>query len=312
MLKRISRSLASLKLAVVLLVVLAAVLAWNLSGSGQGPGICAVVRLQEWLVRGAAQRAGNQYLVRCMNSLSLEETADRVCCHSCRLNRVTDRRYPDVPPGDRRADGPAGRGRAEKLLINDRSVVTAVSDSARGRLSTEFSFCPGPVDWPDGKSIDWGQANGRGLKVLKYYRHARERVTWVADEVDYQGPALRLELSDPAGNPVATDWLTGNLFGGEAVIGPTSYELLPITNDSLLKDFLDPPTKDLGKAGILSIHHEGDMQRVNVDRHLRQEDSPLADRVSRWRSLSTFPTPGPRRMASLSRAVIGRITPCWN
>lgn len=159
--------------------------------------------------------------------------------------------------------------RGEKITLSDRSVVSVVSTSSKGRLSTEFSFAPGPVDWSPEMTLDWGEEKGLGLKVLKFYRHAREKVTWVEDDFDYQGPALRLKLTGPSGNEVATDWLTANLFGGEAVIGPTHYELLPVTNDSMLDDFMDPPSsEELGDAGVLSIHHEGKMQRVKIDDHV--------------------------------------------
>jgi hypothetical protein len=121
------------------------------------------------------------------------------------------------------------------------------------------------VDWPEGRELDFGVSDGFGFKIVNFYRHARERKEWVADEVDYQGPAIELRLTGPGGGAVAQNWLAGSVFGGEAVIGPTKYDLLPIPVESMLDDFLQPPTDDLGQAGVLSIHYDGQMHRVSVD-----------------------------------------------
>ena len=269
MFKSIYRSLASLKLAVVMLVVLAAVLAWATfleAAKGREYAQWYIYR-SSWFVTLLAVLGANILSAALIRFPWKRRQIGFVVTHAGLIVLLAGSITTFLHGIEGQMVLQEGE-RLEKILIKDRSVITALSHSARGRRSSEFSFCPGPVDWPEERSIDWGEEDGLGLKVLKYYRHARERISWVADEVDYQGPALKLELSDPAGNPVATDWLTGNLFGGEAVIGPTSYEVLPISSDSLLEDFRDPPTKDLGQAGILSIHHEGQMQRVHVDQQI--------------------------------------------
>ncbi len=151
----------------------------------------------------------------------------------------------------------------DQFLVTQRSVVTAVGRTGRGRVSTQFSFSPGPVDWPAGKSLDFGTDDGLGLKVLRFYRHARQRTEWVADQRDYQGPALQLRLYGPTGNPVAEDWLAANAFGGEAIIGPTKYDLLPLPVATMREDFVAPPG-ELAGAGVLSVHYADRLQRIRV------------------------------------------------
>ena len=114
------------------------------------------------------------------------------------------------------------------------------------------------------KDLDFGTDNGLGLKVLRFHRHARPRTEWVADQRDYQGPALQLRLHGPTGNTVAEDWLAANVFGGEAIIGPTKYDLLPLPVAAMREDFVEPPS-GLAGAGVLSVHYAGRLQRIEVD-----------------------------------------------
>ncbi len=164
----------------------------------------------------------------------------------------------------------------DELVMTDRSVLKIVYPGEQRRVSTELAFSPGPVDWPDGEELDFGQSRELGVKIVKFVRHATEHVTWVADDRDYEGPALRLRLDGPQGDPVAEDWLAATLYGGEAVIGPTGYQLWPLQVPSMLEDFLRPPTEGLGKAGVLSMHYQGEMHRVSVDGRIGQS-VPLGD-----------------------------------
>ena len=158
-------------------------------------------------------------------------------------------------------------------LVTSRSVITATQLADGGQVATDFAFAPGPTDWPEGKSLDFGQEDGLVLKILKFIRHARERVEWVADASDYEGPALELRLCGPGGGWVDEDWLAASLFGGEAVIGPTMYQLWPLPVATMVEDFLHPPSEPGKTLGTLSMHHEGQMYRVPVDGNVGQRVS---------------------------------------
>ena len=153
----------------------------------------------------------------------------------------------------------------EHMRIPGSDRIKIERPSARGHAVTEVSFQPGPVSWPEGRTLDMGTADGLGLRVLAFHPRARQTTEWVADSEDYSGPALRLLLSGRNGNAVvAEEWLSGNAFGGEAIIGPTRYMLLPLPLETMLQDFTDPPV-DMGSAGVLSIHCDGQLKRVPVE-----------------------------------------------
>ncbi len=152
-----------------------------------------------------------------------------------------------------------------EFVVASHSVIRIAHTTGQREISTELSFAPGPVDWPEDRELDFGQSRGLGVKILKYYRHAVEYSAWLEDEQDYQGPALQLRLDNAQGEVVAEDWLAATAFGGEAVIGPTGYQLWPLTVATMLEDFRQPPVDNLGSAGVLSMHHGGKMYRAPID-----------------------------------------------
>jgi hypothetical protein len=186
---------------------------------------------------------------------------------------------------------------ADRIQLTTSSAITVARPEEPGRPAATYAFRPGPADWPDGRQLDFGTADGVGLKILKFYQHARGTTEWVADEHDFVGPALQLLLTGPSGNTVTKDWLSGNLFGGEAVIGPTHYELLPLPAETMLDDFLNPPTEQPGRSGILSMHYQGQMLRVPVADRLGQKiplgDSGLAVEIVEYLA-NARPTPSGR------------------
>lgn len=182
----------------------------------------------------------------------------------------------------------------DELLVTGRSVLTATRLADGGQVATDFSFAPGPADWPEGKSLDLGQDGGFGLKIVKFYRHAGERVDWVADSRDTDGPALELSLRGPSGGLVDQDWLAAGLFGGEAVIGPTLYQLWPLPTATMVEDFLHPPSGPGDQTlGTLSIHHAGKMYRVPVQGNVGKR-VPLGETGIEVELVACFPDARPK------------------
>ena len=260
------RMMASLRLAVTLLVVLAAVLAWaTILEAERGRELAQwYVYTSPWFVVLLGLLGLNILAATTIRMPWRKRQIGFVITHAGLLVLLVGAVQTFVSG----IEGRVVLGEAEKtdqLLLTGRSLITVQRPTVEGQISSRFSFTPGAVNWPAGKVVDFGESGGLGLRIVNFYRHARSHIDWVADDKDYDGAALRLELSNQSGQTVAEDWLTASVYGGEAVIGPTKFDLLPITVDSMLEDFVDPPTDELGAAGVLSMHYEGKMYRFRID-----------------------------------------------
>ncbi|MGO8753051.1 MAG: cytochrome c biogenesis protein ResB [Thermoguttaceae bacterium] len=160
---------------------------------------------------------------------------------------------------------------ADRIMVTDREELVVAWEGQKGfhgEGPVHYLFRAGPVDWPEGKSLDFGRLGGMGLKVLKFYRHARVDEHWVADEEGQGGPALEFGLAGKDGQTVHREWLAPDEIGDEQSVGPAQFRLLRATADSMADDFLHPPAADMDKEGVLSVHYEGRMYRVPVSANL--------------------------------------------
>ena len=269
MLKSVHRMLASLKLAVTLIVLLASVLAWaTILEARYGR------EFAQWYVYGSPWFLG---FLAALGINILAATTVRfpwkrshtgfVVTHAGLLVLLVGAVQTFLLGIEGQISLQEGQ-QADQVLITNRSRITARRQSARGRVATEFTFHPGPVDWPERQQLDFGTSDDLGLKILRFYRHAHERTDWVEDALNYDGAVLRLELRGPDDRPLNQEWLAANQFGGEAILGPTRYDLWPVPVASLVEEFLEPPVENLGETGVLSIHYEGRIQRVSVAEYL--------------------------------------------
>ncbi|MGA2616543.1 MAG: cytochrome c biogenesis protein ResB [Thermoguttaceae bacterium] len=158
----------------------------------------------------------------------------------------------------------------DRMVLTDRCQVVAhwIDMSGRpDRLPVGFVFRPGPVDWPEGETLDLGDQSGVRLKVTRLICHAVVDETWVADESGGGQPALRFALAGPNGTPGEGQWLVASPMGGGAAMGPIELEFQRVPAASMLEDFLQPP-KEMDSRGVLSIHYQGRMQRIPVGANL--------------------------------------------
>jgi len=156
---------------------------------------------------------------------------------------------------------------AESIFLTDRSRITVLWQSPDGDRTTRLGFVGGPVSWSEGDVLDFGTADGIGIKVHDYHPHARRRVDWVKAEPGSGMPALKLALLGPGG-AAGEEWLGGNRFGSQATIEPSHFALMPVSAPAMLDDFLNPPDGDLPEQGVLSVHHDGEMLRLPVAENL--------------------------------------------
>jgi hypothetical protein len=197
-----------------------------------------------------------------------------------------------------RFDGAAG-----ELVLTERQSADQVPDRLRTQIaiervndstrrSSQFAFTPGAEDWPKGKMLEFAEADGVALRVLEFYRRAQAHVDWVPADRDNEGAAVRLAVVDLTNRQPAENWLTASTYGGELYVGAARFVLWPLSLESMVADFLDPPT-DLGTAGVLSVHYQGRMHRFRIDDVLGQ-NVPLADSGASVEFLEYFPDAKPQ------------------
>ncbi len=262
-------SLGSLKLAVLLIVAVAAVLAWaTFLEASKGR------EYAQWHVYGSRWFTG---LLGLLGANILAATLVRfpwkrsqtgfVITHVGLLVLLAGSIQTFVGGLDGQLSFAEGDAE-DTILLGHRSRIRILGHGPEGRLVTDLSFNPGPSDWPPDATIDFGEADGVGLKILRFYRHARREVDWVADDSPGARPALRFALTGPDGRPVGQDWLVGSPLGSEANLGPARLRLMAASADTMLQDFCEPPACATQGAGILSMHHDGKMYRVEVQENL--------------------------------------------
>jgi hypothetical protein len=168
--------------------------------------------------------------------------------------------------------------KTSEFTLADQCRLTVGRQSTRGgdKITTSsFLFLPGPVEWPEGKSLHLGYINGVGLTVLRYLPHAEVQENWLPDATDKGFPALEIALLNADGMPVQSSWLAGDPFGGGLSYGSLKLELQKAGMNSLVEEFLHPP-ENMDKDGVLAIHYQNWQDRIPVSENLGKK-IPVGD-----------------------------------
>ena len=330
------RWLASLKLAVVLILVLAAVLAWaTLLESSVGRDYAQwYVYKSPWFVALLAVLGLNILASTLIRFPWIKSRRGFVITHAGLLVLL----FGAIQTFRHGVEGQlifAEGQSVDSILMLDKCQLNLAWQTQPNRSPLAFTFRPGPVDWPPGETLDLGELDGVQLKVLRFLRHAKSEENWVADESGGGGPAIKFAVADPRGKTVLETWLAAGPFGAEFSLGPATFVLQRAPVASLVEDFLKPPGKEMGARGVLSMHLDGRMVRVGVGRKPGQEDPPgrrqdprpdrevSAQRPARSRRPLRLPRPAARQShagaeglsAGQGAAAARRSplpgTPCW-
>ena len=153
--------------------------------------------------------------------------------------------------------------------LNRFSVQWQPVASQPERPLSQFIFNPGPVDWPEGKSLLLGEINGVKLRVTRYLAHARPSEEWMTDPDGNGIGAMKFSLIGPDNADNAEQWLTASPFGGSTAVGSARVEFRQAEADTMVNDFLNPPAKDeIDPQGLLTVHYEGRVTRVPVGKNV--------------------------------------------
>ncbi len=208
------RWLASLKLAVVLILVLAAVLAWaTLLESSAGRDYAQwYVYKSPWFIALLALLGVNILASTLIRFPWVKSRRGFVVTHAGLLVLL----FGAIQTFQRGVEGQlifAEGQSVDSIQMLDQCQLKLAWQTQPNRSTQYFTFRPGPVDWQPGHTLDFGELDGVRLKVLRFLRHARCEENWVADEAGEGGPAIKFAVADPRGKTVLEDWLAVGPFG---------------------------------------------------------------------------------------------------
>ncbi|MBN2473945.1 MAG: cytochrome c biogenesis protein ResB [Pirellulales bacterium] len=105
------------------------------------------------------------------------------------------------------------------VTLGDRSQLTVLPPGSREDEKLDFSFNGGPVDWPEGRPLEFPETEGVTLRVLRFLRHARAETRWVADSSGRGPAAAKIAMIGPDGQRLAARWLPPEQFDFQAKAG---------------------------------------------------------------------------------------------
>lgn len=287
------RLLASLKLAVVLIVSLAAVLAWaTFMESARGR------EYTQWYVYNSG------WFIGLLSFLAVNIAAATLLRFSWRWSRVgfllahvglllllvgsIQTFVAGIEGQLSLREGASG----DTIILTHRSQFKVLARRPENVKSTDFSFCPGPSDWGADEQVDFGQVDGVGIKVLKFYRHGRRQMDWVADQAGLGAPAIEVVVTDSEGQSSEGQWHVANPFSPRPVAGKLRISLLQTTAQKMRDDFLEPPAVDAGSRGTLTVYYQDEVYPIQVDANMGKKvpmgDSGLAVEIVEYYANATM------------------------
>jgi hypothetical protein len=266
--KLLARRLASVQLAIVLLILLCGVLVaatWVEKSRGHDYTLWFIYR-SPWFIALIGALAGNTFLALLVRFPWRGRQWCTLLAHGGVLILLFGAMQTFYYGIDGRIDFAEGE-KTDSFVVNDKCRLTVGRPDSRG-ADNFVRFTPGPVQWPEGKSLDLGYRGEVGLKVVKYLPHAEVKEHWLADPAGTGQPAVEFALrAANDDNYTQSNWLAAGPFGSQADIGPLSVRIQKAAANSLADDFLHPPADDMDEQGVLAIHYKGKSERYPVSQN---------------------------------------------
>jgi hypothetical protein len=158
----------------------------------------------------------------------------------------------------------------DQLTLNEHSQITAYWSGRPHERPYVFTFDSGPVDWRPGTELDVGNVDGLSARVLRYYQRSEPVEDWVRDSTGRGGPLIRFQLDGPHGGGRIEHFLVDADYGAEVFVGPIAIRLQKAASDAMVADFLQPAVKKLGEKGLLTVYYDNQVQHVSVDQNVGQ------------------------------------------
>jgi len=292
--------LGSLPLAVLLLVTLAAVLAWATILEAQHGTATArwYVYESRWFVGLLAVLGINIFAAAATRFPWKRHQTGFVVTHCGLLVLLAGSIQSFLDGIEGRVSLVEGES-TQHMVLARLSQVTAFWVGRPAEPPYEFTFDAGPVDWRPGQSLDVGEIDGVQARVLAFLRHPQAVEEWVADEAKLGGPVVKFRLVDNDGKQVAESRLVDQQFGDAVSLGPLRLQLERAATDRMLDDFVRPPVEKLGERGLVAMYYDDVVEHAALDTQLGQR-IPLGETGVEVEIARFLPNAKPDRMGQFT------------
>ena len=141
----------------------------------------------------------------------------------------------------------------DALVMADHNQLAMVWARRDQPLRSLLTFEPGPTDWPEHTTLRLDAVDGVKIEILKYYRHARTEEQWIADSSSAGRPVVQVALTTVDGTPMVQQWLTADPHADEVFLGPVrlTFQRAPAALPEAGTQFLQTPDGNLHYRVIL-------------------------------------------------------------
>ena len=307
------RFFGSMKLAVALIVILAAVLAWaTFQEAARGREYAQwYVYHSRWFI-GLLALLGVNILAATLVRFPWKKRFGFVVTHAGLLVLLS-RRAANLPLRDRRPCLLPGRRDEQPDRAHGpqsiRGPLAGIAGTASARPGgVRLSARPGRL--AGGQGVGHGRDQRGEAPRAQILRPCADHRELGGGPVATGRAGMRFAFAGPDDAMVAEDWLAAEEYGAESYFGPTKFELQRASDASMLDDFLAPPEK-MDPQGVLSIHYGKTTLRVDVSKNVGKkvaagEHGPTVEIAA------YLPNARPGNSGRFLSAGEDPRTPCWN
>jgi cytochrome c-type biogenesis protein CcsB len=156
----------------------------------------------------------------------------------------------------------------------------------RGNMASVWTFVPGPIGWTENETLDLKTENGIWLKILRYYPNAQLEKKWLPDASKAGKAAIEFAVLGSDGRIMDQDWISADINDAVKKLGPSDLFLFQTDGDYFVEDFNNPPEMPSDSDGVLSIYNNGQKRQVPVKENLGKKitlgDNGLAVEIAEY------------------------------
>ncbi|MGA2059812.1 MAG: cytochrome c biogenesis protein CcsA [Thermoguttaceae bacterium] len=159
------------------------------------------------------------------------------------------------------------------IMPKEDKIVAARQNRSgdHGNMASVWTFVPGPIGWTENETLDLKSENGIWLKILRYYPYAQLEKKWLPDESKAGNAAMEFAVLSSDGRIMDRDWLSADINDAVRKLGPSDLFLFQTDGNYFAEDFNNPPEMQSDSHGVLSMYYNGQKRQVPVKENIGEK-----------------------------------------